>query len=202
MENLTSPFDLDAARNELAAAGYRGERVVLLMPTDVPRFMSLAEVTADLLQKLGMNVDLRLMDMATVVQRRVKPGTGGPGRMEHLLHHLPRVDQFNPAVNAICAAMAATATSAGRPARGSRSCATQWFAASDLTAQKKAAEQLQLQAFQDVPYIPLGQWRQPTAHRTDLQGMLTGLPLFWNTNASDYVACRVVIHYLIVSAYY
>lgn len=39
---------------------------------------------------------------------------------------------------------------------------------------------LQLQAFQDVPYVPLGQWFGPTAQRTDLQGMLTGLLLFWN----------------------
>ena len=59
-----------------------------------------------------------------------------------------------------------------------------WFAADDLTAQKQVAEQLQLQAFQDVPYVPLGQWYAPTAHRTDLQGMLTGLPLFWNIRRS------------------
>ena len=72
MENLTSPLGLDAARNELAAAGYyQGERVVLFMPTDVPKFKALAEVSADLLNKLGFNVDARSMDMATVVQRRV-----------------------------------------------------------------------------------------------------------------------------------
>ena len=42
------------------------------------------------------------------------------------------------------------------------------------------AERLQKQAFEDVPYFPLGQWFAPTAHGRDLQGMLTGLPLFWN----------------------
>ena len=53
MENLTSKRDLGAARKELEAAGYHGERVVLLMPSDFPKFKALAEVTADLLQKLG-----------------------------------------------------------------------------------------------------------------------------------------------------
>jgi peptide/nickel transport system substrate-binding protein len=53
-----------------------------------------------------------------------------------------------------------------------------------VAAQAKVAEQLQLQAFQDVPYVPLGQWFGPTAYRTDLQGMLTGLPLFWNIKRS------------------
>jgi peptide/nickel transport system substrate-binding protein len=57
MENLTSPLSIGAARNELDTAGYRGERVVLLMPTDIPRFKTLAEVSADLMQKLGINVD-------------------------------------------------------------------------------------------------------------------------------------------------
>src|SRR6185437_16105552 len=49
MENLTNPLSAAAARGALASAGYGGERVVLLMPTDVPKFTSLAEVSADLL---------------------------------------------------------------------------------------------------------------------------------------------------------
>jgi peptide/nickel transport system substrate-binding protein len=32
-----------------------------------------------------------------------------------------------------------------------------------------------------VPYIPLGQWSQPTAYRSDLTGFLRASnPLFWN----------------------
>jgi peptide/nickel transport system substrate-binding protein len=57
---------------------------------------------------------------------------------------------------------------------------TQWLQAADLAAQKKIAEAIQLQAFQDVPYIPLGQYFIPTAYRADLTGMLDGSPVFWN----------------------
>jgi len=55
-----------------------------------------------------------------------------------------------------------------------------WFRAADVAAQKKVCEQLQLQAFQDVPYIPLGQALGPTAYRAELKGVLSGLPVFWN----------------------
>ena len=38
---------------------------------------------------------------------------------------------------------------------------------------------MQRQAFEDVPYVPLGQFFSPTALRTDLEGMLKGIALFW-----------------------
>jgi peptide/nickel transport system substrate-binding protein len=181
MENLTSPLGLDAARNELAAAGYyQGERVVLFMPTDVPKFKALAEVSADLLNKLGFNVDARSMDMATVVQRRVNKEPVDRGGWSIFCTTFAGVDQFNPAVHAYLRGNGRDGNIGWPTSTRIEELRDIWFAASDLTAQKKAAEQIQLQAFQDVPYVPLGQWRQSTAHRTDLRGMLTGLPLFWN----------------------
>ena len=55
-----------------------------------------------------------------------------------------------------------------------------WFDAKTLPEQKKIAEQMQLQAFEDVPYIPLGQSIPPTAYRRDITGVLDGHPFFWN----------------------
>jgi peptide/nickel transport system substrate-binding protein len=180
MENLTSPLDAGAAREALAAAGYRGERVVLLMPTDVPKFTSLAEVTADLLRKLGMNVESRPMDMATVVQRRINREPVDQGGWSIFCTIFAGVDQFNPAVHAYLRGNGRDGNIGWPTSARIETLRDAWFAAVDLPARRQAAEQLQLQAFQDVPYIPLGQWHQPTAHRTNLQGMLTGLPLFWN----------------------
>jgi peptide/nickel transport system substrate-binding protein len=37
-----------------------------------------------------------------------------------------------------------------------------------------------VQAFQDVPILPLGLYYQPAAYRADLTGMLKGLNLFTN----------------------
>jgi peptide/nickel transport system substrate-binding protein len=39
---------------------------------------------------------------------------------------------------------------------------------------------MQLQALQDLPYIPLGQYFQPTAYQANLSGVLSGSPVFWN----------------------
>ena len=55
-----------------------------------------------------------------------------------------------------------------------------WLQAPDLAAQKAIAAQIQLQAFADIPYIPLGQYFAPTAYQANLTGMLSGNPVFWN----------------------
>jgi peptide/nickel transport system substrate-binding protein len=31
-----------------------------------------------------------------------------------------------------------------------------------------------------VPYYPIGQYKQPTLFRSDLSGMMSGTPVFWN----------------------
>ena len=49
-----------------------------------------------------------------------------------------------------------------------------------MAGQEAIAADMQLRAFEDVPYVPLGQWVRPTAHAADLSGMLDGFPLFWN----------------------
>jgi len=60
----------------------------------------------------------------------------------------------------------------------------QWIDAPDLPAQQKLAVELQLQAFNDVPYIPLGQYFQATAYRKNITNMLSGFVKFWNVRRS------------------
>lgn len=56
-----------------------------------------------------------------------------------------------------------------------------WIDATDLAEQKRIAEQIQLQAFQDVPYIPLGAFYFASAYRSSLSGMVKGgIPMFYN----------------------
>ena len=54
----------------------------------------------------------------------------------------------------------------------------QWLLATDLPTQKRLAADMQRQAFQDVPCMPLGLYYQPVAYRTDLTDMTKGLILF------------------------
>ncbi len=181
MENLTSPRDYAAVKRELDAAGYKGERIVLFNPTDIPSVKALAEITNDLLKnKLGMNVDFQAMDWATVVQRRIKQDPVDQGGWSIFQTSWGGVDQFNPAVHAFLRGNGKDGIMGWPNSPRIEELRNEWFAAPDLAAQKKVCEQMQLQAFQDVPYIPLGQVRGASAHRAELKGVLTGLPLFWN----------------------
>jgi peptide/nickel transport system substrate-binding protein len=55
-----------------------------------------------------------------------------------------------------------------------------WLRAPDRPEQKRIAALMQEQAFADLPYLPLGQIFTPVAYRTELSGVLSGLPAFWN----------------------
>jgi peptide/nickel transport system substrate-binding protein len=55
-----------------------------------------------------------------------------------------------------------------------------WFDASDLAAQKAIAQQIQLRAFEVIPFMPLGQIFQPTAFRSNVTDIVkAAIPLFW-----------------------
>ena len=53
-------------------------------------------------------------------------------------------------------------------------------ATADVSEQKKICEQIQLQAFQDIPFMPVGQWYYPWAIRKDLTDFVKcAQVLFW-----------------------
>jgi peptide/nickel transport system substrate-binding protein len=74
------PGDLERARAALKAAGYAGEKVVIINPSDFVTIGPMGDVTHDLLVKLGMNVEIVETDWGTVTQRRASkepPDKGG-----------------------------------------------------------------------------------------------------------------------------
>jgi peptide/nickel transport system substrate-binding protein len=180
LDAVAGQRDVGTARKELEQAGYHGERVRLLMPTDNPKFQALAEVSADLLKKLGFNLDVQSMDWATVTIRRIKQEPLDQGGWSVFQTAPLGTDLLNPAVHPYLRTNGRRGSVGWPTSLRIEELRSAWLAAGDVAAQAKVAEQLQLQAFEDVPYVPLGQWFGPTAYRADLQGMLTGLPLFWN----------------------
>src|SRR5262249_43079072 len=54
----------------LISAGDRGERVVVLGASTIPSIYAESQVATDVLQRLGMNIDLQTMDWNSVVVRR------------------------------------------------------------------------------------------------------------------------------------
>jgi peptide/nickel transport system substrate-binding protein len=55
-----------------------------------------------------------------------------------------------------------------------------WIEAPDLPSQQKLAADLQRKAFEQVPYLPTGQYFYRTACRHDITGIIPGQFVFWN----------------------
>jgi peptide/nickel transport system substrate-binding protein len=55
-----------------------------------------------------------------------------------------------------------------------------WFDAPDDAARAQIGRRMQRVAFDEVPYVPLGQFFSPTVLRSNLEGMLQGVALFYN----------------------
>ena len=178
---FTSKRDYDAVKREMAAAGYKGEKVVLLAPTDFPILKALADVCADAMTKAGLNVDYQAMDWGSVVQRRAKKDATDKGGWSVFNTFWAGLDQYNPVGHAFLRGQGEAGGVPGWPSSPRiEELRAQWLDAPDLPAQQKIAQALQLQALEDVPYVPLGQVLAATAYRDTIIGVPNGFAMFWN----------------------
>src|SRR5271166_745698 len=177
---LTGPRDVARARQDLVNAGYQGERIVIMTPSDYPRINALASVAADMMQRCGMNVDLQATDWGSVIQRRASKAPPDKGGWSVFTTTFNGLDMSNPASNPALRGNGANAWFGWPTAPALEALRDQWLAATDPAEQKRIAARIQAQAFVDVPFLPLGQFFQPTTQRKTLEGGLTGMPLFWN----------------------
>src|SRR5262249_20962247 len=84
---------------QLRAAGYDGTRVVLLDPVDIAGTHAQAQLAAEMLTQVGMNVDLQTTDWGTVVQRRASQAAPGRGGWNVFFTGLTGLGGFDPANN-------------------------------------------------------------------------------------------------------
>src|SRR5437868_6939950 len=70
LEVLKRPRDYAAAKKALAEAGYNGEKIVIISPTDVGGISVLSRIGAEQLRRAGLNVDFQEMDFGSVIRRR------------------------------------------------------------------------------------------------------------------------------------
>ncbi len=180
MDAMTGPRDLDRSRRAVAASGYKGEAVALLVPTDIPSTNALAEVTAELFRKLGLNLDAQAMDWGSAVQRRTSTEPVERGGWSVFQTSWSGLDHATPAGHPFLRGNGRAAAPGWPDSPVIETLRDEWLRAPDEAMQFSLAEQLQAQAFRDVPYVPLGQQFQQTAYRGELSGILPGMPVFWN----------------------
>jgi peptide/nickel transport system substrate-binding protein len=173
--------NLDRAREAVRAAGYDGQRVVLIVATDSHAINAVSEVTADLLRRLGFNLDYVAADWGTMLQRRAsrEPVERGGWSIFHTLWN--GVDILNPAVNTMIRAGGRSAWFGWPEDAELERLRASWFDAEDLTAQLRISDALQARAFEVLPYVPLGFYRQPHAWRRNITGVFPApTTVYWN----------------------
>ena len=171
--------DFDKVKQELTAAGYKGEKVVLLGPSTIPSLHAQSLVASDMLRRMGFNLDYLSLEWGTVVQRRASKEPIDKGGWSIFITNLTSLNNvFVPAQIGIRSGPAAWFGWPDAPKL--EELREQWLAAPDVPTQKKIVEQLQLQAFQDVPYVPTGFWTGFTCFNKSITGIQNGWPVFWN----------------------
>jgi peptide/nickel transport system substrate-binding protein len=180
LATLSGPRDYARVKADLAAAGYRGEKIVLLAATDFPVLKAMSDVAADMLQRAGLNVEYVATDWGTVNQRRVKKEPVAQGGWSCFCTAWAGTDMLTPAGEIALRANGNDAWIGWPDIPRLEALRTAWFEAPDLPAQQRVARDIQATAFQELPYLPLGQYLQATAYSTRLSGVLNGFALFWN----------------------
>ena len=178
MEALSGKHSIADLKRELEAAGYKGEKIIYLEPTDVPRINAIAEVGADMLRKLGMNVDVIATDWGTTVQRSVNRKAPEQGGWHMFAAFSGGYDMSTPGSHQLMRGNGEGAYNGWPTLPKLEALRDEWLFAEDKAAQMALARKLQEQALQDVPYLPLGSYYQPVAYRADLTGVSKGLVQF------------------------
>jgi peptide/nickel transport system substrate-binding protein len=178
---LAGPQDLAKAKQLIADAGYKGEPVALLDPTDFSVLHSLSLVTADLLHRLGFNVEVEAMDWGTLVSRRASKAPVDQGGWSVFTTTFPGIAILDPAVDAPLRANGAGAWFGWPNDPVIEKLRAAWIATPSEAERKTIAADLQREAYVSVPYIPLGEYSARTAYRNDLSNVDIGPALFmWN----------------------
>jgi peptide/nickel transport system substrate-binding protein len=175
--------DVAKAKQMLADAGYKGEKVVLLVPSDVPYLNAEALMAAQTMKSMGMNVDAQNLDWASIGARRAKrdaPEAGGwnmyvtvAGEFDDQLADQQRLPGRGLRQHA---ARLALRQAAGRPAhRMDERDRTRQAQASCSTPSRPAPTRRCRTSM-------LGQYSAAFAARANLKGLdklWAGMPMFW-----------------------
>ena len=166
--------DLDAARAELKAAGYAGEKVVILNPADVPSISPFGHVTRDYFIKLGLNVEFVDTDWGTLVQRRNSREMPDKGGWSVFHTWWIGTSVANPALSTIIRGLGAKGWSGWYTNEAIEKLTGEWLQAADEPDRLRLASAIQKEAFETVPTAPLGRFFISTAYRKALTGMVEG----------------------------
>ena len=179
VEITRGPKDIGSIKKNLASAGYQGERVVVLAASTIPSIFAEAQVATDVLRRIGMNIDLQVLEWGTVVARRASREPVDKGGWNIFYTSLGGMGNISPGPNIAIRASGADAWFGWPTDPRMETLRAAWFDAPDPETQQKICREMQEEFWQNPSYVPLGMYDQPTAFRSYLQDVRDGWPQFY-----------------------
>ncbi|MDP3354740.1 MAG: ABC transporter substrate-binding protein [Polaromonas sp.] len=169
------------AKQMLADAGYKGEPIVLMRPTDLASIAKLPLVAKQQLEAGGFKVDMQQSDWATLLARRAKKDAPDKGGWNAFMTAWTAGDIQNPLTMAMLNATGDKGWFGWQDDKVIEELKVKFAQASTEAEKKKLAEQLQLRAIETASHVQLGQYNNPAALRSNISGLVPGgAQVYWN----------------------
>ena len=180
-----STYDPGEIQSLFKEAGYKGERLVLMDPTDQPNLHMLAQVLSEHMKKVGLNVDLQAMDWSTLVSRRAikAPPHADRGGWNIFPTAWPCAAMMDPFLNPPLDTSCDGKNWFGWPCDAELArLRLVYIAAKNDDERRRTVEAIQRLFFDAAPYAYAGQYFPPVAYRKDRLRGVIGLaaPVYWN----------------------
>jgi peptide/nickel transport system substrate-binding protein len=183
-DQIMRTANLVAAKRALKKAGYRGEPVVLLDPVDIPVLHAFAQVTAETLRKLDMNVQVREMGWADLLKERNNRGPVAKGGWSVFDTWWISPDLADPDAIAFSGNPKTGWVGWPKDARLEKY-RTEFSLARTLDARKELAAKIQERIYKIGAFGVLGQFFEPVAFRKDLTGITTPIQFYWGLDRRE-----------------
>ncbi|MCB1398181.1 MAG: ABC transporter substrate-binding protein [Rhodobacteraceae bacterium] len=174
--------DMEKAKALLAESGYDGATVVLINPTDLASFQPLAALTTQVLTDLGMTVDVQGMDWNSFLSRRTitAPPSEGGWNIAHAV--FGQLDFNSPLTNPNFDARGLKGYTGFVDDPKTEELKTAFQRAGSLEERQAIAKEMQIRAYDQVFYIPLGNYFAYTAQRANVTRVRSPLPVGWGAH--------------------
>jgi peptide/nickel transport system substrate-binding protein len=185
MDNVRKRPSKDEIKAMLKQAGYAGERIVYMHPTDQVYYDAMSAVAVAAFREIGLNIDEQATDWGTVVERRSSREPLEKGGWSVFPYGAPAADYQDPIFAMNLRGNGKSAWFGWPDDPKAEELRNRWMDSKDSAERHRLDAEIQAHAFETVPYIPLGQYLPPAAYSKKLSGVLKGaVPVFWNVTKS------------------
>jgi len=176
--------DIARAKRLMGEAGYAGEKVIILSPTDLPELHRVATVLAERLREIGVSAEQQDMDFGTLATLRTNMDDPAKSRSGWSIFPTWRagLTAQNPIINSGISTSCDRKNWFGWPCDEEiERLRTAWLDARSPQEAQAIMRDINARFAEVVPYATVGQFFRPIAYRQEVKGILDApVLLLWN----------------------